>query len=275
MEENKDLIENVDQTENQPEVDQQPKPKVIEIQSKPSFFSYFLSAMVIFGICFVCFLFVFQIVLEQIGVHGYSMQPTINAEATGTKGDQNTDTVFYIGKSKYKYKDIVIIKEGKTSSGEEKLIKRVIATPGQTITFKSLSTSLTSNHIPYEIYIDGKKLEEDYIKDQNTYFDRYSTLDIEYTFFKELLSALRNEVGIIQGKYNEFSYTLSSNEYFVMGDNRNNSIDSRYFGPVKQEEISGKVVLHVENNDSLITAIFKNIFATRLISFKKHYKILP
>lgn len=274
MEENKNNLETTsEQTQTTQEVNTEPK--VIEIQSRPSFFSYFLSAMVIFGVCFVCFLFVFQILLQQIGVHGYSMQPTINAQATGTKGDQNTDTVFYIGKNKYKYQDIVIINEGKTSSGNEKLIKRVIATPGQTITFKSLTTSLTSEKIPYEIYIDGKKLDEDYIKDQNVYFNRYSSLDIEYPFFKNLMTALKNEENAVHGIYNEFSYTLSSNEYFVMGDNRNNSIDSRYFGPVSKNEIAGKVVLHVENNDSLITSIFKNIFATRLISFTKNYKILP
>jgi signal peptidase I len=34
-------------------------------------------------------------------------------------------------------------------------------------------------------------------------------------------------------------YTLASDEYWMMGDNRDNSLDSRYFGPVKSWELRG------------------------------------
>ena len=35
-------------------------------------------------------------------------------------------------------------------------------------------------------------------------------------------------------------YTLKDDEYFLIGDNRSDSFDSRYFGPVKKEDIVGK-----------------------------------
>ena len=49
-------------------------------------------------------------------------------------------------------------------------------------------------------------------------------------------------------KHNEtmdFSTTLGRDEYFIMGDNRTNSTDSRVFGPVSQDEIMGKTSLTI------------------------------
>ncbi|MCE5222565.1 signal peptidase I [bacterium] len=90
-------------------------------------------------------------------------------------------------------------------SGEHKnLIKRIIALPGETIEWRD-----------YEIWIDNQKLNEPYM------FDKFT-----HTYKQT----------------NQFdSVTLKENEYFVMGDNRSYSTDSRYFGPIKKDNISGKV----------------------------------
>lgn len=43
----------------------------------------------------------------------------------------------------------------------------------------------------------------------------------------------------------DFSATLEKDEYFIMGDNRTNSTDSRIFGPVFRDEIMGKTSLTI------------------------------
>jgi signal peptidase I len=43
----------------------------------------------------------------------------------------------------------------------------------------------------------------------------------------------------------EYNFTLKENEYFVLGDNRNFSYDSRYFGPLNKKFIIGRVILRL------------------------------
>ena len=43
----------------------------------------------------------------------------------------------------------------------------------------------------------------------------------------------------------DFSTTLDKDEYFIMGDNRTNSTDSRVFGPISRDKIMGKTSLTI------------------------------
>lgn len=43
----------------------------------------------------------------------------------------------------------------------------------------------------------------------------------------------------------DFSTTLGKDEYFIMGDNRTNSTDSRVFGPISRDKIMGKTTLTI------------------------------
>lgn len=49
---------------------------------------------------------------------------------------------------------------------------------------------------------------------------------------------------------NEFNVTLADGEYWLMGDNRNGSSDSRVFGPVHRSLIHGKIVFRIWSLDS-------------------------
>jgi signal peptidase I len=88
------------------------------------------------------------------------------------------------------------------------LVKRVIALPGQTIYSAGNS-----------IYVDGRLLAEPYLPGD----DPLGTPVPEAT--------------------RQHPYRVPAGEFYVMGDNRAISCDSRYWGPVKGSSIIGKVIL--------------------------------
>lgn len=241
----------------------------VELSALNSVFQYLLVAMIVFGCCFVTSFFTFNFVLIPVEVQGYSMYPTINSSAMGENAEFYNDIVYISKSKKVEYKDIIIIKEGKTPSGKQ-LIKRVIATPEQTITFKRVGTEFVGlqEYFLVDIYIDGEKLEEDYTKESQTKIQNLIESSSYYQFNNKIVSALQyNETDKTNTQY---SLTLADDEYFVMGDNRNGyisdderdhgSVDSRMFGPIKQDEIVGKVCLHIEYGESILQSIWKQLF---------------
>jgi signal peptidase I len=97
------------------------------------------------------------------------------------------------------------------------LVKRVIGLPGESI-------SLTTGPKGY-VLINGKRLDEQWLP-----------------------SSVQGKTfpGPAGKPYNlEKPYVVPANEYFVMGDNRSDSCDSRYWGPIPRSLIVGKVDVRV------------------------------
>lgn len=90
---------------------------------------------------------------------------------------------------------------------KEIFIKRIIGLPGDSIELKK-----------GKVYINGAELKEDY------------------------LDSVNQTLGNIQ-----YPFTVPESEYFVMGDNRNNSFDSRYVevGTVPIKDIIGKASIRL------------------------------
>lgn len=106
--------------------------------------------------------------------------------------------VVIINKINYRFSDpkrfqIVVVKN---NSDHDKIIKRVIGLPGETVEYKD-----------NKLYINDELIDENYT----------------------------------HGETEDFKVELSSNEYFVMGDNRMVSKDSRILGGFNKKDIIGKV----------------------------------
>ncbi len=99
------------------------------------------------------------------------------------------------------------------TDGNIPFVKRVIGLPGETLEVRGK-----------ELYINGVKLDEPY----KIHVD--STIYGNDTWTPEELK-IRDNYGPV---------TVPPDSYFVMGDNRDNSNDSRYWGFVTREELIGK-----------------------------------
>ena len=113
--------------------------------------------------------------------------------------------------SKPKRGDVIIFKYPDDETGKTNYIKRVIGLPGETV-----------NIVDGKVYIDGKELKEDYLKEEP------------------------------QGSFGP--YEVPEKSYFVMGDNRNNSSDARFWENtyVTEDKIIAKAVIKYWPNIKLI-----------------------
>jgi signal peptidase I len=88
-------------------------------------------------------------------------------------------------------------------------IKRVIGLPGETVKISGSTVTIVNAEHP-----EGFTLEEGYVAPENM-------------------------------TQNEMSFTLQPTDYFVMGDNRRASADSRYWGPLPRVDIVGRAFVRL------------------------------
>lgn len=182
----------------------------------------------VFVISAIVILLFVNFVAHPVRVDGKSMYPTLK---DGEFGFTNVGGVLLNGVERG---DIVVVtmeEEGQKTHW----VKRVIGLPGETVS--------CVNDV---IYINGKVLDETKYIDPDY---RQSFVD-EYHFFNKVENS---DLGDNKRNYNpDFKYKsaidfketkLGDDEYFVMGDNRPFSKDSRYVGPVKKSQIFAKKML--------------------------------
>ncbi len=111
-------------------------------------------------------------------------------------------------------RDVIVFKY--PEEPERDFIKRVIGLPGESVELREK-----------KVYINGKPLDEPYV--------HFLQPPGSLSAYHEVTSYdVRERYGPV---------TVPPNQYFVMGDNRDNSQDSRYWGFLPRENIKGKALV--------------------------------
>ena len=133
----------------------------------------------------------------------------VNVSGPSMNPTLNDKDILYVNRLFYTPKagDIIIFKP--KASPETPYVKRIIATEGQIVEL---------DYTTGGVIVDGKPIDEDYISEPIENFGNM-----------------------------EYPYTVPEDHVFAMGDNRNNSLDSRMavVGAVSEESIIGKAIFRI------------------------------
>lgn len=172
----------------------------------------FIKVFVVSAIVILLFV---NFVAHPVRVDGRSMYPTLK---DGEFGFTNVGGVLLNG---VKRGDIVVVTMDEKGQ-KTHWVKRVIGMPGDTIS--------CVNDI---VFINGKVLDETQYIDPDY---RQSCVD-QFGYFNKVPNADNTDVQDFE------EVKLGDDEYYVMGDNRPYSKDSRYVGPVKKSQLFAKKML--------------------------------
>ena len=157
---------------------------------------------------------------SNVRVEGHSMDPTL---ADGQR-------VIVLKHTSIERFDIVVAKEvenGKT----KQIVKRIIGMPGDTITYQN-----------DKLTINGKEVKEEYLKEFHAAFAK-DKLQKEYAYsdYFQQLAKESKAFTVNADKNTTFSVTVPEGKYFLLGDNRIVSKDSREVGYFDKSALVGEV----------------------------------
>ncbi|SDF56016.1 MULTISPECIES: signal peptidase I [unclassified Duganella] len=150
--------------------------------------------------------------------------------------------------------DVMVFKYPKDMSQD--YIKRVIGVPGDKITYENKRLTVNGVEVKYtamEDYLNDERLvyNKQFQENLSGVSHRILNDDSKPTYGRDAVEAFPGRDENCTYRYEGFTCTVPAGNYFMMGDNRDNSADSRYWGFVPDRNIVGKAFFVWMNFSSL------------------------
>lgn len=195
------------------------KLKSYELKSYNNWYYYLI---IIIGIITITWFYDYNL---AVGVKSYKI-PTTSNEPTLNVGDKVVGDLRAFNNIKPNYGDIVVFQK---KDSLNPWVYRIVALPNDKLEIK--------NNF---LIINGKKCKISFIKETKS--DEFNVNEYE----EELPNGHKHKIYTFKKPFEDNKNAVNeiiipANCYYLIGDNRDNAMDSRYIGVIKREEIIAKV----------------------------------
>lgn len=176
-------------------------------------------------------LFVAVILLSRIfvwslvSVEGHSMDPTLH----------DKDMLVMLKLGSVDRFDIVVATETDENGKEKQIVKRLVGMPGDTLHYENDT-----------LYINGQEVKEEYLEEYKAAFAQ-DKLQATYAYNSAFQGIAQNASAFTLDAQGNPTFTVEipEGQYYLLGDDRLVSLDSRKVGTFRKSSIKGKIISRV------------------------------